>query len=219
MAILDDGRKLCCDRGPRVRAELWRQQERRGGLHRAGRQHRYGEGGNSSSSGGAARSARSVATRDDQLRSDVLGRPAQRRQLQRRGADDVPDRPGVRRWRVRGRLRQRSRQQQHLRVRVLRRRSRRHRRRGCGIGSAAGRVLRDVHREHVDLPGQHHGGLERNDGGRRDVGVHPERDGSSITYQALGTGGLQPGQVAILFVSQAPNETRPRPSTSPVLPV
>jgi len=39
----------------------------------------------------------------------------------------------------------------------------------------------------------------------------PSGTGSSITYQALGTGGLQPGQVAILFVSQAPNETSTPP--------
>jgi hypothetical protein len=39
----------------------------------------------------------------------------------------------------------------------------------------------------------------------------PSGSGSSLTYQALGTGGLAPGQVAILFVSQAPNESSTPP--------
>jgi hypothetical protein len=39
----------------------------------------------------------------------------------------------------------------------------------------------------------------------------PSGSGSSLTYQALGTGGLQPGQVAILFVSQAPDESSTPP--------
>ncbi len=41
--------------------------------------------------------------------------------------------------------------------------------------------------------------------------VIPNGTGTALTYQALGGTALQPGQVAILFLSQAPNEASPEP--------
>ena len=167
----------------------------------------YGEGGGSGSSGGV----NEVGTfggdtgTNRGLRAEVLGGPAQRDRLQRQRRHGVPRGPGVLGDLVRPGVRQRRRQQEHLRLRVLRGGPRRH------LGRA-GRVLRDVHREHVDVAREHHRRLGRTDHQRR------HRAPSSRTAAAphsptsrSAAPRLQPGQVAILFLNDWNNGQPPSP--------